>query len=52
METVKLKKEFIILGVIIAALTVYLFQRSGDRTRYRLLAATGAHPAARLAFPP
>jgi hypothetical protein len=36
METVKLKKEFIILGVIIAALTVYLFQRSGDRTRYTL----------------
>ena len=32
----KLKKEFIILGVIIAALTVYLFQRSGDRTRYTL----------------
>jgi len=36
METVKLKKEFVILGVIIAALTVYLFQRSGDRTRYTL----------------
>ena len=36
METVKLKKEFLILGVIIAALTVYLFQRSGDRTRYTL----------------
>jgi len=36
METVKLKKEFIILGVIIVALTVYLFQRSSDRTRYRL----------------
>ena len=32
----KLKKEFIILGVIIAALTAYLFQRSGDRTRYTL----------------
>ena len=32
----KLKKELIILGVIIAALTVYLFQRSGDRTRYTL----------------
>ena len=32
----KLKKEFIILGVIIVALTVYLFQRSGDRTRYTL----------------
>ncbi|MBI5578486.1 MAG: DUF4340 domain-containing protein [Deltaproteobacteria bacterium] len=32
----KLKKEFVILGVIIAALTVYLFQRSGDRTRYTL----------------
>jgi hypothetical protein len=36
METVKLKKEFIILGAIIVALTVYLFQRSGDRTRYSL----------------
>ena len=36
METVKLKKEFIILGVIIVALSVYLFQRSGDRTRYTL----------------
>jgi hypothetical protein len=36
METVKLKKEFIILGLIIVALTVYLFQRSGDRTRYTL----------------
>jgi hypothetical protein len=36
METVKPKKEFIILGVIIVALTVYLFQRSSDRTRYRL----------------
>jgi hypothetical protein len=36
METVKLKKEFVILGVIIAVLAVYLFQRSGDRTRYRL----------------
>ena len=36
METVKLKKEFIILGLIIVALSVYLFQRSGDRTRYTL----------------
>ena len=36
METVKLKKELIILGVIIAALSVYLFQRSGDRTLYTL----------------
>jgi hypothetical protein len=32
----KLKKEFIMLGVIIVALSVYLFQRSGDRTRYTL----------------
>jgi len=36
METVKRKKEFIILGLIIVALSVYLFQRSGDRTRYTL----------------
>ncbi len=36
METVKLKKEFIILGVIIVVLGVYLFQRSGDRTHYKL----------------
>jgi len=33
---VKLKKEFIILGVIIMALAVYLYQRSGDQTRYKL----------------
>jgi hypothetical protein len=32
----KLKKEIIMLGVIIVALSVYLFQRSGDRTRYTL----------------
>ncbi|MCU0604225.1 MAG: DUF4340 domain-containing protein [Desulfobacterales bacterium] len=32
----KLKKEFLILGVIIAALAVYLYQRSGDRTHYTL----------------
>jgi Domain of unknown function (DUF4340) len=32
----KLKKEFIILGIVIAALAVYLFQRSSDRTRYTL----------------
>lgn len=32
----KLKKEILILGVIIAALAVYLYQRSGDRTHYTL----------------
>lgn len=32
----KVKKEFLILGVIIAALAVYLYQRSGDRTHYTL----------------
>jgi hypothetical protein len=36
MDTVKLKKEFIILGVIIVVLGVYLFQRSDDRTHYKL----------------
>lgn len=32
----KIKKEFIILGLVIVALAVYLVQRSGDRTRYTL----------------
>jgi hypothetical protein len=32
----KIKKEFIILGVVIVALSVYLLQRGGDRTRYTL----------------
>jgi hypothetical protein len=32
----KLKKEYLILGVIIAALAVYLYQRSTDRTHYTL----------------
>jgi hypothetical protein len=32
----KIKKEYLILGLIIVALSVYLFQRSGDRTRYSL----------------
>ena len=32
----KLKKEFIILGAIIAALAAYLYQRSADRTHYTL----------------
>ncbi len=32
----KIKKEVIILGLVIVALSVYLFQRGGDRTRYTL----------------
>jgi len=32
----KIKKEYLILGVIIAALAVYLYQRSSDRTHYTL----------------
>ncbi|MBW2336888.1 MAG: DUF4340 domain-containing protein [Deltaproteobacteria bacterium] len=32
----KVKKEFIILAVVIIALTVYLVMRSSDRTQYRL----------------
>jgi hypothetical protein len=32
----KLKKEYIILAVIIIALSVYLYKRSSDRTLYRL----------------
>jgi hypothetical protein len=32
----KLKKEYLILAVVIAALAVYLFQRSADRTHYTL----------------
>lgn len=32
----KIKKEYLILGVIIAALAVYLYQRSSDRTLYTL----------------
>jgi hypothetical protein len=32
----KIKKEYLILGVIIAALAVYLHQRSSDRTHYTL----------------
>jgi hypothetical protein len=32
----KIKKEYLILAVIIAALAVYLYQRSSDRTHYTL----------------
>lgn len=32
----KIKKEFLILGAVIVALAVYLFQRSSDRTHYTL----------------
>jgi hypothetical protein len=32
----KVKKEYLILGVVIAALAVYLLQRSSDRTHYTL----------------
>lgn len=32
----KIKKEIIILGIVIAALSVYLLQRGQDRTRYTL----------------
>jgi hypothetical protein len=32
----KMKKEILILGAVIAALTVYLYQRSEDRTQYTL----------------
>lgn len=32
----KMKKEILILGVVIAALAVYLYQRSADRTHYTL----------------
>jgi hypothetical protein len=32
----KLKKEYLILGALIAALAVYLYQRSADRTHYTL----------------
>lgn len=32
----KVKKEYLILGVVIAALAVYLYQRSSDRTHYTL----------------
>jgi hypothetical protein len=32
----KIKKEYLILGVVIAALAVYLYQRSADRTHYTL----------------
>ncbi len=32
----KIKKEFVILGLVIAALAAYLVQRSGDRTQYTL----------------
>ena len=32
----KIKKEYLILGVIIAALAVYLYQRNSDRTHYTL----------------
>jgi hypothetical protein len=41
----KLKKEFLILGVIIAALAVYLYQRSADRTHYTLPALPALKPA-------
>jgi hypothetical protein len=32
----KIKKEYLVLGVIIAALAAYLYQRSSDRTQYTL----------------
>ncbi len=32
----KMKKEYLILGIVIAALAVYLYQRSADRTHYTL----------------
>jgi len=32
----KIKKEYLILGVVIAALAAYLYQRSSDRTHYTL----------------
>lgn len=32
----KMKKEILILGIVIAALAVYLYQRSADRTHYTL----------------
>jgi hypothetical protein len=32
----KMKKEYLILAVVIAALAVYLYQRSSDRTHYTL----------------
>jgi hypothetical protein len=32
----KLKKEYLVLGVIIAGLAIYLYQRSADRTHYTL----------------
>ena len=32
----KIKKEYLVLGVLIAALAVYLYQRSADRTHYTL----------------
>lgn len=32
----KIKKEVVILGLVIAALSLYLLQREGDRTRYTL----------------
>jgi hypothetical protein len=35
-ELMKIKKEYLILGVIIAALAVYLYQRSSDRALYTL----------------
>jgi hypothetical protein len=32
----KMKKELLVLGLVILALAAYLYQRSGDRTRYSL----------------
>jgi hypothetical protein len=35
-EKMKIKKEYLILGAVILALAVYLYQRSTDRTHYSL----------------
>ena len=35
-EKMQIKKEYLVLGVIILALAVYLYQRSTDRTHYTL----------------
>lgn len=40
----KIKKEYIILLLIIIALSVYLFTRSTDRTHYQLPALAGLEP--------
>jgi hypothetical protein len=40
----KIKKEYVILILIIAALSAYLFMRSFDRTLYRLPAIPSLDP--------